>query len=452
MCNSNGRSDPLPVPAHEFIRKESIISDVTVLSRDQHNISRNNISESALKVLYRLNKAGYEACLVGGCVRDLMLGREPKDFDVATNALPEEVRSLFRNCRLIGRRFRLAHILFGREIIEVATFRASAPADEDDDRRVEDGLIVRDNVYGTVEEDAWRRDFRVNALYYNIKDFSVIDYTGGLDDLKSGILHIIGDPDVRFQEDPVRMLRAIRFVVKLGFRLDAQTEDAIRNHAHYLRKVPAARLFDEMSKLFLSGMAVQTFESLRHYHLFEQLFPWTDEILGEDTEDHTHRLLSEGLRNTDQRVAEGKPVTPAFLLAVLLWEAMKTRVDQLQADGSSVAEAFTRGTRDILQMQGEVITIPRRFSMQVREIWSMQHRLARQNKRAMALVHHPRFRAAYDFLLLRNQSGEKELEELCKWWTEFQEQDDNVREGMLSREPRRRRRSRSRRRKSSPES
>lgn len=379
-----------------------------------------------------------------------MLGREPKDFDVATNALPEEVRELFRNCRLIGRRFRLAHIMFGREIIEVATFRANAPAEEDDDRRVEDGLIVRDNVYGNIEEDAWRRDFRLNALYYNIKDFSVVDFTGGFEDLKSGVLHIIGDPDVRFQEDPVRMLRAVRFVVKLGFRLDPVTEDAIRRHAHCLRRVPSARLFDEMTKLFLHGFAVQTFETLRHYHLFEQLFPWTDEILGEDRGDHTHRLLTNGLGNTDLRVQEGKPVTPAFLLSVLLWEAMKARVESLEASGLSAAEALATGSREILQMQSDVITIPKRFSLQIREIWSMQNRLQRRNKRAITLVNHPRFRAAYDFLLLRHQSGEQELEELCQWWTDFQEQNDEARKGMLHKEPGRRRRRRPRRRK--PES
>ncbi len=224
-------------------RDETSLSDAAedqplrIVSRDEHSISRANISENALKVLYRLNKAGYEAYLVGGGVRDLLLGREPKDFDVATDASPEEVRKLFRNCRLIGRRFRLAHVHFGREIIEVATFRA-AHEPESDGAVSENGMLLRDNVYGTLEEDAWRRDFTVNALYYNIRDFSVVDYTGGMADLQAGRLRIIGDPHERFREDPVRMLRAVRFAAKLGFRIDPESEAAIRELGYLMEEFP----------------------------------------------------------------------------------------------------------------------------------------------------------------------------------------------------------------------
>ncbi|HEB98384.1 MAG TPA: polynucleotide adenylyltransferase PcnB, partial [Thiotrichales bacterium] len=252
-----------------------------IIPRAEHGISRSNISPNALKVLYRLRSAGYRACLVGGGVRDLLLGREPKDFDVATDARPEEVRKLFRNCRLVGRRFRLAHVVFGREVIEVATFRGRHDAAEEGETATsEEGRILRDNVYGTIEEDAWRRDFTVNALYYDIEDFSVRDYVGGMEDLRAGVLRLIGDPEARYREDPVRMLRAVRFAVKLGFRIEPATEAPIESLAHLLFEIPPARLFEEVLKLFQGGMALETFEMLRHYDLFGKLFPLTEEVLG----------------------------------------------------------------------------------------------------------------------------------------------------------------------------
>ncbi len=397
-------------------------------------------------MLYRLKNAGYDAFLVGGCVRDMLLGREPKDFDVATNALPEEIEQLFRNCRLIGRRFRLAHIMFGKDIVEVATFRATTPQTGDDEaRQLEDGLILRDNVYGTIEEDAWRRDFRVNALYYNISDFSVVDYTGGLEDLRNGVLSLIGDARVRLREDPVRMLRAVRFAVKLGFRIDDDCERAMVELAPDIQKVPAARLFDEVSKLFLSGFALQTFETLRHYGLFAQLFPATDSLLESGDRDHMHRLLVRGLENSDKRVAEDKPVTPAFLLAVLMWEPVLDQALRLEQErGMKPMDALYAAMGDILQQQAERIALPRRFSIQIREIWSMQSRLERRGKRALKLVQHPRFRAAYDFLLLRGEAN-PELAEMCDWWTAFQERNDNGRENMLKKVQRKRSRRRRRR-------
>lgn len=244
-----------------------------IIPRGEHGLSRSNISEAALKVLYRLHKAGYEAYLVGGGVRDMLLGREPKDFDISTNATPEEVKALFRNCILIGRRFRLAHVRYGSEVIEVATFRAHHEAGEEGEGVMENGRILRDNVYGTLEDDAWRRDFTVNALYYNIADFSVVDHTGGMDDIKAGRLRMIGDPQARYREDPVRMLRAVRFAGKLGFRIDEASEQAIMELGGLLEDVPAARLFDEALKMFMSGYAVETYELLRHYRLFGHLFP-----------------------------------------------------------------------------------------------------------------------------------------------------------------------------------
>ena len=286
-----------------------------IVPRSEHNISRANISENALKVLYRLKQAGYQAYLVGGGVRDLLLGREPKDFDVATDASPEEVKRVFRNCRLIGRRFRLAHVYFGREIVEVATFRSVGEVIGKGERQTSNGMLVRDNVYGTIEEDALRRDFTVNALYYNIEDFSVLDYADGLKDLESGTLRLLGDPDVRYREDPVRMLRAVRFAAKLGFMLAPSCEEPLFTSGHLLESVPAARLFDEVVKLFMGGTSVQAFEKLRHYDLFARLFPETDEALSHEDQDFPVTFVLRGLENTDQRISVGKPVTPAFLFA-----------------------------------------------------------------------------------------------------------------------------------------
>lgn len=398
-----------------------------VIPRSEHVISRANISGNALKVLYRLHQAGYEAYLVGGGVRDLLLGREPKDFDVATDARPEQVKELFRNCRLIGRRFRLAHVHFGGEIIEVATFRAQHAGEEDEgEALMRDGMILRDNVYGTLEDDAWRRDFTINALYYNIGDFSVVDYTGGLDDLKSGTLRLIGDPEARFREDPVRLLRAARFLAKLGFRLDAQTEDWVRELGELLSHVPPARLFDECLKLFLGGHAVQSYEMLRHYHLFEHLFPLTDDSLGREQDGHPQTLILQALANTDARIEAGKPVTPAFLFAALLWPAVREEAQRLAGlEDMTEVQALQVAGNEIASRQVERVTIPKRFSLPMREIWTLQARLPqRAGKRAARLYAHPRFRAAYDFLLLRHEAGEGELAELCEWWTRYQETDE----------------------------
>lgn len=357
----------------------------------------------------------------------MLLGREPKDFDIATNARPEEVKKLFRNCLLIGRRFRLAHVRFEDEVIEVATFRAQGDGASNQESRTENGRILRDNVYGTLEEDAWRRDFTVNALYYNIQDFSVVDYVEGMSDLQGGMLRLIGQPEQRYREDPVRMLRAVRFAAKLGFRIHPESEAPLFELAHLLEDIPPARLFDEVLKLFLGGCAVQSFELLRHYGLFSYLFPQTETCLAQERDGFPMTLLIRALENTDIRIAEGKPVTPAFLFSALLWEP----VHQVQ----TMSEAATRSEIQSLQEAASVVearqlnrtALPKRFAVPMREIWTLQIRLRRTTGlRPLRLLEHPRFRAAYDFMILRRDAGEG-IGELCQWWTEFQGLDDNER-------------------------
>lgn len=420
-----------------------------IVPRPEHTISRANISQNALKVLYRLSQAGHQAFLVGGGVRDLLLGHEPKDFDIATDATPEQVRSVFRNCRLIGRRFRLAHVFFGSEIIEVATFRGAPAAQDTDpnsdagDRLVENGIILRDNVYGTIAEDALRRDFTINALYYNIADFSLVDYAGGLDDIRDGRLRLIGgDAEARYREDPVRMLRAVRFACKLGFMIEPSCEAPLTHMAPLLSEVPAARLFEEILKLFHSGYALNAFEKLRHYGLFARLFPETDQILARQDHDFPITFVSRGLDNTDQRIAAGKSVAPQFLFAVLLWEPVRLRCQQLLDQGLAWPEAMALASHEVASRQQRRIAIPKRFGLPMREIWSLQPRLERrQGKRSMALIGHPRFRAAYDFLLLRAEAGEVDAE-VAEWWTRFQDVDAAERARMSGGTKRKRRRRR----------
>ncbi|HYE36605.1 MAG TPA: polynucleotide adenylyltransferase PcnB [Methylocaldum sp.] len=410
-------------------------------------ISRSMISDNALKVLYRLKKSGYQACLVGGCVRDLLLGREPKDFDVVTSAHPEEIRAIFRNCRLIGRRFRLAHVHFGEEIIEVATFRGLAGEESHGGRVVENGRILRDNVYGTIEEDAFRRDFTVNALYYNINDFSVVDYVGGMEDHKAGMLRLIGDPEQRYREDPVRMLRAIRFAVKLGFTIHPSCADPINRFSSLLQEIPPARLYEEVLKLFLSGYAVQTFEQLRHYRLFASLFPETEQCLAREQQGFPLTFLAKALERTDQRVQDGKPVAPYFLFAALLWEPVRARAQARIKAGESDILAYQEAAGEVISNQVRHTAFPRTASLPAREVWALQPRFERiVGVRPFRLLTHPRFRAAYDFLLLRAETGEAEPS-LADWWTRFQQAGEAERKGMTSPGRRRSGRSRSRKRK-----
>ncbi len=374
-------------------------------------------------MLYRLKESGYQAFLVGGGVRDLLLGREPKDFDIVTDARPEQVRGVFRNSRLIGRRFRLAHVHFGREYIEVATFRAAheEQAEDDPDRVVrDDGRILRDNIYGTIDEDVWRRDFTINALYYNIADFSVWDYTGGLQDIEAGLLRLIGDPETRFREDPVRMLRAVRFAAKLGFRIEPKTERCIFELGDLLAEVSPSRLFDELLKMFMAGTALQSFELLNHYGLLRHLLPMTDEVLSDPDEGAFRTLLTQGLENTDRRVAEQQPVTPFFLFALFLWGPIRRSAAELGKEGENPVQALSLASYEVAREQQNHISIPRRFVMPMRELMVLQARFEdRRGKRPARLANHPRFRAAYDFLLLRIAAGEEDAE-LGVWWTDYQ--------------------------------
>lgn len=390
----------------------------TVLTRAEHTISRKSISKAALKVLYKLKDAGFQAHLVGGGVRDLLLGHTPKDFDVATDAHPEQVKSLFPNCRLIGRRFRLAHVHFGREIIEVATFRANHQ-EGDDGVTGEGGRIVRDNVFGTIEQDAIRRDFTVNALYYNIADFSVIDYTGGLADLNAKTLRLIGDPATRYREDAVRMLRAARFSAKLGFSLHGDTRTPIAELNTMLTSIPSARLFEEVLKLLQTGHAQASFAQLRSLDLFRFLFPSADQQLCR-SDSFFEKLIAQALDNTDARIAIGKPVTPAFLYAVFLWPQVRQLAENYQHHGEPPISSYYLAADKVLPLQLQATSLPKRFSIPMREIWAMQPRLINNTgKRALRLLGHPRFRAGYDFLCLREQAGE-DLKGRGKWWTELQ--------------------------------
>lgn len=403
-------------------------SSATIIPRTEHHVSRANISSNALKVLYRLHEAGYAAYLVGGSVRDLLLGLKPKDFDIATDAHPEQVKSLFRNCILIGRRFRLAHIRFGREIVEVATFRASQDIEHSDHVKTEHGLIIRDNVYGTMAEDAFRRDFSVNALYYNIADFSVIDYCNGIADLQNKILRFIGDPLKRYQEDPVRLLRAVRLAGKLGFTIESNTAAPITSLSHLLKQISPARLYDETIKLLLCGNAVAAFKLLRHYHLFECLFPETEKILRAENNVAATLFVNTAIKNTDSRLAEGKHVTPIFLLAALLWYPLQeSLIGQKKLD----TYVMDRHAEKLIAAQIRHTAIPRRISSGMREIWTLQIRLARPQLRSVhRLLSHQRFRAAYDFLLLR-AIADPSLDELAQWWTTIQSVDETIRENMV---------------------
>ena len=435
-----------------------------IIPRAEHSISRRNISPNALRVLYRLREGGYQAFLVGGCLRDLLLGVEPKDFDVATSARPEQVKRLFRNCRLIGRRFRLAHVFFGHEIIEVATFRAaSAPSQgeeteddpdilpevgasednpeaeaESDQERERDaeaaerdegpvdrvldegGRILRDNSYGSIEEDVWRRDFTCNALYYDIGDFSLWDFVGAVDDINARRLRLIGDAAQRYREDPVRMLRAARFEAKLGFSLDADTESGITQLAEALREVPAARLFDETLKLFLTGHGVKSLEVLRRRGLLGVLYPGVEKFLSRHPGSLVEKLLVAGLENTDERVQAGKSVTPTFLFTLLLYGPIAAYIEKQPqekwADVGTILDGCDHALREALQR----VMIPKRFSLGVRDMFALQPQLEHpRSRRVLRLIEQPRFRAGYDLLLLRARV-DMAPREVAEWWTALQ--------------------------------
>lgn len=409
--------------------------DLHIISRQEHNISRKQISDNALKVLYRLNGAGFDAYLVGGGVRDLLLGQQPKDFDIATNATPEQIRQLFRNCRLIGRRFRLAHIMFGRDIIEVATFRGHhQEPSKNVSQQSKEGMLLRDNVYGTVDEDAERRDFSINAMYYSISDYSIHDYAGGAEDLEDKLIRLIGDPETRYREDPVRMLRAIRFAVKLDFDIEEDTAEPIEELAPLLQEIPSARLYEESLKMLQSGYGLETYHLMREYNLFQQLFPILAESFTEDYSSKTEQMLDLVLDSTDQRIEEGKRINPAFMFAAMLWYPLQAKAEALMEKRKlSYYDAIMEASNYILDEQVRTIAIPRRHTATIREIWQLQLRLPRRNgKRAFRLMELNKFRAGYDFLEMRGEIEQGETATLAKWWETFQNAGRNMRQAMVA--------------------
>ena len=365
------------------------------------------IDKDAKKVVKTLNKAGHETYLVGGCIRDLLLGHKPKDFDIATSATPEQVHKTFKRSRLIGRRFRLVHIMFSsRKYIEVATFRSGKV------KTASDGSIVRDNLYGTLKEDAFRRDFSVNGLYYDIQKSQVIDYVDGLEALNNSEIRMIGKPVERFKEDPVRMIRAIRFKVKLGATIDSQISKSITNQAHLLANIPAARLYDECIKLFHNENACEIFEQLLKFGLLNYLFPQTEKTL----------FINKTLLNTSKRIKNGKPVTPAFLFAVFLWGAQNKRFNELNKKKNSRIFTMTQASEEVISKQTKQVLMPRWLSSRVKDIWLMQYHLENCGlKKAKELIKHPRFRMAYDFLVLRSESINPELSDRARYWTKLQQ-------------------------------
>lgn len=408
--------------------------------RDKHGIARASISHGALKVCDILRAHNHAAYIVGGAVRDLLLGVVPKDYDVATDAHPEEIHRLFRRSHLIGRRFKLVHVLFGQETVEVSTFRAGEGGEAD-----AHGRLLRDNVYGTRVQDAARRDFTANALYYDPHDETVLDYHGGFADVRKKTMRIIGDPGLRFREDPVRMLRAVRFAAKLGFSIDQKTRAPIRELADLLENVPSARLFEEMLKLLLSGHSAACLAQLRKEGLHHGLLPLLDAIVEQPVGE---RFLRLALDQTDTRIRSGKSVSPAFLFAALLWHEVLADWKAIQEKETRSIPALYLAMDQVLDAQTDKLSIPRRLTATMKEIWALQPRLEqRSGKRALVLLTHPRFRAGYDFMLLRAESGEVPME-LANWWTRFQDAETEERNAMLipdsapkKKRPRRRRKS-----------
>lgn len=408
---------------------------LNVITRQEHNISRKQISDNALKVLYRLHGAGFDAYLVGGGVRDLLLGQQPKDFDIATNATPEQIRQLFKNCRLIGRRFRLAHIMFGRDIIEVATFRGHhQEPSKNVAQQSKEGMLLRDNVYGSIDEDAERRDFTVNSMYYSIADYSIHDYARGMEDLDDKLVRLIGDPETRYREDPVRMLRAVRFAVKLDFDIEEDTAAPIEEMATLLRDIPPARLYEESLKMLQSGHGLETYHLMREYNLFQQLFPTISEFFTEDYSSHTEQMLDLVLDATDQRIEEGKRINPAFMFAAMLWYPLQAKAEWLMEKRDlSYYDAIMEASNHVLDEQVRTIAIPRRHTATIREIWQLQLRMPRRNgKRAFRLMELNKFRAGFDFLEMRGEIEGGETAALAKWWNTFQSAGRNMRQAMVA--------------------
>ena len=374
--------------------------------RQKVKFDKKLLDQDALKILKKLNNSGYETYLVGGCIRDILLGHKPKDFDIATSATPEQIHKLFKRSRIIGRRFKLVHIMFSaRKFIEVATFRAGKVQTSND------GLVLRDNYYGTLEDDVFRRDFTVNGLYYDIKKSEVIDYVGGLDDLKALKIKMIGDPSERFEEDPVRMIRAVRFRAKLNVNIESQLIEAIQTNSQLLAKIPPARLYEEVIKLFHNENSIEIFHELDRLGLLRHLFSQTKE----------NPFVDSSLINTSERIRNGNSVTPAFLFAVFLWSAVNKRFNQISKKNKSRIELMLQASEDVIKKQTQQVMMPRWLSSRVKDIWLMQYQLENYSpKKSKALIRNPRFRMAYDFLVLRSESIDKDLKAKAEYWTNIQ--------------------------------
>ena len=410
--------------------------DKNVIKAAQFDISPRDFSRNALTVVEKLQRQGFEAYIVGGCIRDLLLGKKPKDFDVATNARPEQIQNIFqRQCRLVGRRFRLAHIMFGRDIIEVATFRAnhSDARNENQAKQSNEGMLLRDNVYGTIEQDAERRDFTVNALYYNPQDNTLRDYFDGIHDLKAGKLRLIGDPVTRYQEDPVRMLRSIRFMAKLDMFLEKPSEQPIRELAPLLKNIPPARLFDESLKLLQAGQGVKTYCLLRQYGLFEQLFPALSAYFTEKEDSFAERMIVTALTSTDERVADKLRINPAFLFAAFFWYPLREKVEILKNEGGlNNHDAYALAGNEVLDLFCRSLAAPRRHTAVIRDIWFLQLQLLKRTGSApMRTMEHPKFRAGFDLLAMRAEIEGGETIELAKWWHEYQFSNGEQREQLV---------------------
>ena len=411
------------------------------IGRERHPLRREALSAGALKTCEVLRQAGFSASVVGGAVRDVLLGITPKDFDVATDARTEQVKPLFRRALIIGRRFRLVHVMIGQETVEVSTFRAADAANADRD---EHGRVLRDNVFGSQEEDARRRDFTINALYFDPATEEIIDYHGGLADLRKRVLRMIGDPQTRYREDPVRMLRAVRLAAKLGLTIESSTRAPIRKLAPLVERVPPARVFDEMLKLLLSGHASACVRQLREEGLSKGVLPLLDVILEQPLGE---RFVTLALAQTDERVLSDRPVSPAFLFAALLWHEVLAASKARQAKGERPVPALEAAMDKVLDAQFEKLALTRKLTATMREVWTMQPRFEqRGGQRPYRLLEAPRFRMGYDFLALRAASGEVSAE-LEAWWRTFQHADADTRKAMLLPDtgPRKKRRRRRRR-------
>ena len=400
-----------------------------IFGPEEHGIDPDDVSPNAVRVTQTLQRAGYHAFIVGGAVRDLVLGLKPKDFDVATDATPEEVKRLFRRAFIIGRRFQIVHVMFGQELIEVTTFRGSSTEDAPKDAH---GRVLRDNTFGEQHEDAARRDFTINAMYYDPSQQVVLDYHGGMKDMRARMLRIIGTPEARYREDPVRLLRVVRFAAKLEFKIAPATRAPMAVMAPLINNVPAARVFDEMLKLLMSGHAMACLQRLRKEGLHHGLLPLLDVVLEQPMGE---KFVTLALANTDERVRQGKPVSPGFLFAALLWHQVLEKWDAYRAAGEYPIPALHLAADDVLDGQTEKLALQRRIATDMRDIWAMQPRFERRvGKSPYKLLEHPRMRAGYDFLLLRCASGEID-EEIGQWWTDFIDADGSEREALINRKP-----------------